>query len=227
MAARKRGLGPVPLVLAVLITLSAAAAQAAIQKPVVGHVSFGASLPQGSAGDFLDDGWSLHGGATWFAPDRPMGLRLDLGLDWWDAKSSFLSQLDTDTITPGTQAPDDGDAQVWSGTVNFLWEPETKGVVGFYLTGGLGLYYTSWDISEIGYGTGYWCDWWTGWCYPTLVQGEYTIADASNWEWGYNAGLGVTFHLQSGAEIYLEAVYHWIQSDNSAEFMPVSVGFRW
>ncbi len=222
MTVKKHGLGFVLAASAILVPLSVGSAHAAIKKPVVPHFSLGASLPQGDAGDFLDDGWALHGGATWFSANRPIGLRLDFGVDWWDVKSSALAQIDTDSSTPNViEPPDDGDARAWSGTVNFLWEAETKGTVGFYLTGGLGVYYASWNISEDGVGVV--CNWW--YCYG--VSGQYLISSGDSWEWGYNAGFGVTFHLQSGSEVYLEGVYHWVETDQGAEFVPVSVGFRW
>jgi len=196
-------------------------------KPMVAHVSIGASLPQGSAGDFLDDGWSIQGGVTWFNSDRPLGWRLNLGVDWWDVKDEVLDGIDTTPESPLTiTPPEDGDARAWQGTVNFLWKPETD-KIGFYLTGGVGVYYTQANLSETGYGTGYWCDWYWGICYPGIVEGEYIIEDHSSWEWGANAGVGVTFKLGSGNELYIESIYHWIDTENSAEFVPVTIGVRW
>jgi opacity protein-like surface antigen len=194
----------------------------------MGHISIGASLPQSNAGDFLDDGWALHGGATWFSPKRPsLGLRLDFGVDWWDVKNSVLKTIDTDPTTPITiEPPDDGDARAWSGSVDLMWNPESKGTVGFYLMGGVGVYYTSVDITEEGIVPGYWCDWWWGICYPTLVQGEYLIQSSDSWELGLNAGVGITFQTSSG-QIYLEAVYHWVDTENTAQFVPIQIGYRW
>jgi hypothetical protein len=215
--------------LAVLaIALGGAALADVDDKPVVAHVSLGASLPQGDTSDLLDDGWSLHGGASWFRGNRPIGLRLDFGVDWWDISNDVLRDLDTDPSTPLViEPPDDGDAQAWQGTVNFIWKPPQKGTVGFYLTGGTGVYYASLSLSEVGYGTGYWCDWWWGICYPTIVQGEYIIDDADSWEWGLNAGAGITFRLGNGSQLYLESIYHWLDTENSAEYLPLTLGVRW
>src|SRR3989304_699586 len=69
MAVKKHGFGLVFAASTILVMLSGSAAHAGIKKPVVPHFSLGASLPQGGTGDFLDDGWALHGGATWFSPD--------------------------------------------------------------------------------------------------------------------------------------------------------------
>ena len=125
------------------------------------------------------------------------------------------------------EPPDDGDARIWSGTVDFLWNSKGTGKVGFYLVGGVGVYYAQAHISETGYGYGYWCDPWWGWCYPGIVEGQYILQDQSSWEWGLNAGAGLTFQITPSSEMYLEAVYHWVDTPSAAAFVPVSLGFRW
>ena len=84
---------------AMLVTMAVGVALAtssawAVDGPVVGHFSFGPSFVQGDPSEALDDGWAIHGGATWFSTGRPnLGYRLDFGYDWWDAKNSFLDQI--------------------------------------------------------------------------------------------------------------------------------------
>jgi hypothetical protein len=210
--------------LAVLATSNARA----IDEPVVGHVSFGASLPQGDVKDVFSDGWALHGGATWFSPKRPnVGLRLDLGADWFDMKSEFLNGLDTTPSTPGITPPDDGFGRAWSGTVDLLWNTNNTGSVGFYVVGGVGVYYTQAQLSEAAYGSSIYCDPWWGYCYPVSGTYYYELASQSSWDWGLNAGLGITFRTGGNTEIYLESVYHWIQSDKSVNIVPISLGVRW
>jgi opacity protein-like surface antigen len=209
--------------------LAVSGARAEVDGPVVGHFSFGPSFVEGDPSKALEDGWALHGGATWFATGRPnFGYRLDFGYDWWDAKNEFLDQIDTNPNTPlVVEPPDDGDARVWSGTFDLLWNSKGGGKVGFYLVGGAGVYYVQAHISETGYGYGYWCDPWWGWCYPGIVEGQYILQDQSSWEWGLNAGAGLTFQVTPHSEMYLEAVYHWMDTPSSASFVPVTLGFRW
>ena len=85
-------IGSIVVTLAAL-SLLAGGASAAPNKAVVPHFSLGASLPQSDA---LKDGWAIHGGATWFKADRPIGFRLDAGVDWWDADNAFLNTIDTE-----------------------------------------------------------------------------------------------------------------------------------
>lgn len=213
------------LALVALAIVLAYAPSAAAQE-VKGHFSIGPSFVEGNLGEFLDTGWAVHGGATWFG-SRPFGIRLDGGVDWFDVKNSALNQIDTDPTTPNIiEAPDNGDAWVWSVTGNLFWETKSEGHVRFYVTGGAGIYYAKWSLSEDGYGSGYWCDWWWGVCYPSVYPTQYQLKDGSSWEWGLNAGAGIAFPTSSG-EIYIEADYHWIDTDNTAQMVPVTVGYRW
>lgn len=211
-----------------IVGLSFVPSSSAAEKLGMGHVSIGPSFPQGNLGEFLDDGWGAHGGYSMFSPNRPaFGLRFDFGVDWWDMKNSLLDTIDTDPGTPNiVEPPDDGDAWDWSGAVDLVWNPRTSGAVGFYALAGVSVDYVTWNLAQDGYGSSYWCDWWWGTCYPVVVSGQYQIRSGDSWEWGYQAGLGVTFKTASG-EFYVEGTYHWIQSDNSAEFVPIQLGYRW
>jgi hypothetical protein len=45
---------------------------------------------------------------------------------------------------------------------------------------------------------------------------------------GYNAGIGLSFRLPSGSEIYLEAKYHYVPVDvEPIEMLPFVIGYRW
>ena len=57
--------------LVAILGFAVSGAQAAVDGPVAGHFSFGPSFIQGDASKAFDDGWALHGGATWFATGRP------------------------------------------------------------------------------------------------------------------------------------------------------------
>lgn len=207
-----------------LLALVIVLAPPAAAQEVKGHFSIGPSFLEGNVSDLLDTGWAIHGGATWFG-NRPFGLRLDGGVDWFNAKDSFLDTIDTNPGTPNIiEPPDDGDAWVWSLTGNLFWESKSQGHVRFYVTGGIGVYYARWTLSEYGYGSGYYCDWY--YCYPGVVPTQYLLQDGSSWEWGLNAGAGVAFPTSSG-EVFIEADYHWIDTENTTQMIPVMIGYRW
>ena len=211
-----------------IICLALIPTSSAAEKLTMSHASIGPSLPQGKLAEFLDQGWAAHGGFSWFSPSRPaFGIRMDLGVDWWDMDNDLLGRIDTDPGTPNiVEPPDDGDAWDWSGSLDLVWNPRTSGAVGFYALAGVSVDYVTWNLAQDGYGASYWCDWWWGVCYPVAVSGQYQIRSGDDWAWGWQAGLGITFKTASG-EFYLESMYRWLETDNNAEFVPVQAGFRW
>ena len=58
----------------------------------------------------------------------------------------------------------------------------------------------------------------------TVIKGE-----ESTTEWGYNAGIGLTFEVgQSGSQLYLETTYHSAQTEGiSSDYIPLVLGYRW
>lgn len=212
-----------------LVVLAASVTMVMAAGDTKSHLGFGASLPSGNAGNFLDDGWTLNGGQVRFRPNSDFGFRWDLGVDWWDVKDEVLQQLDTDPSPLVQNPPDDGDARTWRLGLGFQWEP-TRGRdgIGFYLTGGLDVHYASYDIGEDVLVGGYWCDWWWGVCYPGITEGEAIVDSEDSWEWGASGCVGITIPLGSGlTEMYVEGIYRWMDTKNSAEWIPITVGFRW
>lgn len=215
------------MVTALALAALALSGTALAGEPTRYHFGGGVSIPSGGLSDALETGWAIQGGATLFPFNSPqLGIRIDGGVNWFDMSNELLDEIDTDTITPGNQPPDDGDANAWHLAGNILWQTQTRGNVDFYVTGGVGVYYLQADISEYGLVGSYWCDWWTGWCYPVVEEGEFEIRDESSWEYGFNVAAGVTFALSSGNELYLEAGYHLPQTDGDAEYIPVTFGIR-
>lgn len=189
------------------------------------HIGAGVSLPMGDLGDLVDPGWRINLGATFYPSKRPLGYRVDLAWDRWDMSSDFLDQIDTRPIEAGIQSPNRGSAKSFGATFNLLWEPEPSGFVGFYLTGGAGLYYLRAEIGEQGTWYAYYCDIW--FCTPTLIEGENVVASGSTWEWGLNVGGGMTFLLESGAYFYLETTYQWVDTEAYGAWVPMQFGWRW
>ena len=96
------------------------------------------------------------------------------------------------------------------------------------MVGGIGGYYLDGRLTSTGLvyyppGCGYW------WCWPGSVgPGTLIRGSESTTEFGYNLGLGLTFEMGSGSQLYLEAKYHRIETDPVAtEYVPLVVGYRW
>ena len=207
------------IVLAVIVAAAVIAAPEAqaIQKPLKGHIQFGGSWPQGDAEKIIDAGWSLHGGATMYPWEAPLGVRFDVGVEWWDADSGFLDDIGVD----------DGWSRMWSLTAELLYEPNTSGPVGFYAGVGGGGYFGYLELTEPGYAYGWYCDYYWGYCYPGAVAGDYVIDSESVSAFGLKASVGVTFKTSGGGQFYLEANYNWVDTANPLKYMPVAIGYRW
>jgi opacity protein-like surface antigen len=221
----KRALVLVALV-ACIAMLSAPSATAQPNKPwkwVFGHFAGGYVMPQGEAGDALDDGWMLNGGATFRKQNWPVAFVAELGYSDFDIADEALIGEDEDGDP--VRLADNGDVSVWSITGDVMWSTKNKGKVGFYLQAGLGMYYLDAKLTNATWVPGWVCDFY--WCYPGLWPADAIVGSASSWEWGYNAGVGITFNLASDSQIFIEGKYHWIQSDTTGEYLPIVIGYRW
>ena len=191
-----------------------------------GHFAGGYDFASGDYGDLVDDGWQLSGGATWWPDSAPVGLRLDLGYNNFDINRQTIDAINDATTGDITT----GDVDIWSLTANVMWGPKTSGSFGFYLTGGVGAYYYDAQIGSPGVLTGIICDpWYPFWCYPGYVPGTVIRGSQSGTEFGYDAGVGISFEVgQSGSQIYIEATYNSVQTDEvTLDYIPLLVGYRW
>jgi hypothetical protein len=112
----------------------------------------------------------------------------------------------------------DGDANIWSVTVNPIWRFRIGGPVGGYIIGGGGYYerenrfIEQQQINDPIFG-------------PLLVNEEVRqTTDAG----GVNIGMGLTWNWGWGTKFFVEARYHHIfTSGSDTQIIPVTFGFRW
>jgi hypothetical protein len=192
-----------------------------------GHFSGGYTLAQGDFGDYVDDTWTLSGGATYWPETWPVGLDFELGYnDDFDVDSSVIDAINA--VLPEDSAEiTGGSVRVWSMTADFIWSPG-KGSVSPYLAGGLGAYYSRAELTAPG--VIYYppiCGWW--WCYPGGVAPGTVVANSeSSWDWGANVGIGLNWEMSMGSQIYLEVKYHWVDADpTEITYLPIQIGYRW
>ncbi len=195
-----------------------------------GHVKGSYTLAQGDAGDVLDDGFSIGGGATYQPEGSKLGLVLDLEYTELDISSSTIRDInDAIDESGGEGMLTGGDVSTWSLTVNGTWSPSTDGQ-GFYLIGGIGIYGVEGRVRENGL---VWyppiCDPWFWWCTPGGVgPGSVVAASESSTELGWNAGLGWAFEVGTGSQLFIEARFHSVDtSPIGTDYMPLTVGYRW
>ena len=213
-------------ILALVVIFAATSAMAQPNKPwktTFGHVAGGYVLVEGYAGEAVDDGWNLSGGATIKKSEWPIAISFDLGWNDFNIKDSAL--YGTDEKGDPVRIADNGDVTVWSLTADLMWSTKNEGTVGFYLMGGLGAYYQKVQLTNAVWVPGWGCGFY--WCVPGYWPGNEIVGSNSSWDWGYNAGVGLNFNLESDSQIFIEARYHWVQGDLETEYVPIVVGYRW
>ena len=66
-------------------------------------------------------------------------------------------------------------------------------------------------------------------CFPGGVgPGQAVVASESTTEFTWNAGLGISFEMKGGSELYIEAKYKSAETNReSTETIPLVIGVRW
>jgi hypothetical protein len=183
-----------------------------------GHVAGGWVGVQGDAGDVLEDGWTISGGATFKPGEWPLGIVIEGGYSGFDMTRSALDYFESSG----------GDADVWSLTTGAVWATKTSGSIGFSLKAAVGGYYVSAQLKEPAYVCGPICDPYFPWyCWWGCTPGSVITDKRSATEFGYEIAAAVHYKLGSDSTVYLEAKYQWIDTRVSSKFMPVVIGFQW
>src|SRR5258705_3836790 len=123
-------------VLSLLAVATVLPARAAEGDPTQGYIAGGYSQALGDAGDSLNGGWNLSGGLIWSPnPEKPIGLRFDLGFNTWDATTSAIQSIPGNT---GQALVDGGYANMWTLTARALFPLRKPDHAGGHLVFGVG-----------------------------------------------------------------------------------------
>jgi len=210
------------VVVGVLAIASVIPAMADPGDPIRGYIAGGYAQPLGKADDSLTGGWNISGGMIWHpAPDRPFGVRVDLGYDRWDATQSAINNF----AGSGNAIVDGGYADMISLTADALWQFGHPEHVGGYVGLGVGGYRRYAALTNEVLVPGYICDPYWGYCYTAVTTGHQVVADDALTKFGLNASVGVSFPVGHG-EMYVEARYHYIDTEDATEFLPIVLGYR-
>lgn len=198
---------------------SAYAQYSSNDSPIQWHVDGGLNIPTGSNSSLVNTGYNFGFGATFRQPGAPFGLRLDMNFSSNNVSTHGIYVASGATNTNINSGWIDG----WSITADGEYRYHFNGQAYAYGIAGIGGYYTSVQLAEVGYG--YICNPWWNFCY--VGTGNVVTVSNSSTKFGWNAGLGVGFHLQGGASLFVEARYTWV--DTSAlkfEYIPLVFGVR-
>lgn len=196
-----------------------------LYQPLRWDIEAGASITQGTAAQYLDNGWTLGGGVTWYpSPDSPLGLRADLNYSEFGATNQLLYQS---SIAEGTQI-DHGTGRIWGGDIDAVINAPLGQRVRGYLLGGIGMYQRQIELSQTLLGGGYFCDPWWGVCGPGFAPYNSVVSQTtSDTHFAWNAGAGLEFPLNPITSLFIEARFMRINpADERTELVPVTVGLR-
>ena len=216
---RLRRLVPVLLVLGLLPLATVQAQFDKEYKSWYPHIAVGYSIPLAEFDDLAQDGFSINGGVTYKPSDWAVGVIMDLAYSDYNLERSFLDVADSSG----------GDSDVWSLTAGGIWAPTSGGKVGFYLSAMLGVYRLNAKLTEPSSGCFLCCDpWWPWYCY-CCTGGTIVTGSRATTELGGSLAAGLTFKVSDmGSTIFLECKYNYVNtSHNAAQYVPISVGYRW
>jgi len=203
------------LVAAVLVAAPGAYAQE--YSPIRWNIHGGFTEPASNASTYLTTGWDFGFGVTFRQPGQALGLRWD-----FDFASNNLNAFAVQRAGQVIGNVNGGWVDIWNSTLDVEFQHLFTNAMYGYGLGGIGVYYSG--VQLTGYGTGIVCNPWWGYCYPYAGNGIV----ASNWttKFGLNAGGGLAFRLQSGATLFIEARYTWIEGSPNFEYIPITFGIK-
>jgi opacity protein-like surface antigen len=172
-------------------------------------VGGGPTTVVGGARDRFSNGWNFNFGAGYNATPRAGFL--------FEFSQSALGITNAELQRNGAF---DGDASVWSLTLNPIWRFRISGPVGAYLIGGGGFYSVEKRFTE-----------------PVQIlvstpggdflEDDVDVIHQTNNTGGLNVGAGLTCNLGWGTKFFVEARYHHLFTAGGVDLVPVTFGFRW
>lgn len=194
-------------------------------RPLRWQVDGGYSPTIGTTSDYLQGGWTLGGGLTWYpSPMVAAGLRLDLSYSEYNATHNLLYQSETALQTE----IDSGTGRTWGGDLDAEFDLPFGSRGKTYLIAGIGTYKRQIELYQTVFGGGIFCDPWWGFCEAGYFPGDAVVdRTTSSWKFSWNAGLGIELPLGNGLSWFVDARYLRIgPADQKTEFIPIRVGLR-
>jgi opacity protein-like surface antigen len=203
------------------------------KEPLVhGFFEGGYSETVGKTSDYLQGGYAVGAGFS-VAPaaGSPVDFRFDVNYARNGATNALLALSQTTN-----SSINEGNARIWSATLDLEFRIPLGGGVQAYFLGGGGAYNTRIAFRKPvfvnggyygGAFGGYYCDPFYGFCYGGY--GEENVASHTVTKFGWNAGMGLNFPLENGASWFLEGRYNRIQVNNASipiAYVPIMIGLR-
>ena len=203
------------------------AGNASAQREWGGTFYGGVPVPMGTTADYVGPKISWGGGVRYAKPEAPWALRFDIRNSHFDMHEEQFQ---------GHAIVDDGFARTWdfvlSGEIGMRNDKPFRA----YGIAGVGYYNRYVAVTDAQLASGcYWDPWWGYVCGTGAVDA--IIADKSDWAFGFNFGAGMSYKVQGGVTLFIEAVYNTAnfasgdanQGSNSSTattWMPIVFGIK-
>ncbi|MEQ1947514.1 MAG: outer membrane beta-barrel protein [Bryobacteraceae bacterium] len=193
----------------------------ALQAQEVSHFAFsvggGFTQTMGNAGRHLDNGWNLGAGIGVNVTNH-FGIMVDAGYNRFGINGASLTRAGFPN----------GNVSVFSATLDPVFHVNASSHVDMYIIGGGGLYHTRREFTQPSTSTFAGFDPFFGF-YNVSVPTTEILASYSVNKPGANLGAGVAIGTRWHGKLFAEARYHriFLGNERHADYIPVSVGFRW
>ena len=203
------------------------AGSASAQKAWGGTFYGGVPVPMGTTADYVGPKISWGGGVRYAKPDAIWALRFDIRNSHFDMHEKLFQ---------GVPIVDDGFARTWDFVLSGEIGMRNDKPFRLYGIGGVGYYNRYAAITDAQLASGcYWDPWWGYICGSGVVDN--IIADKSDWDFGFNFGAGISYKIQHGATLFIEAVYNTVSfasgdkaqqtsSPTATTWMPIVFGIK-
>ena len=189
---------------------------------IQGHIMGGYSPTSGVTSDFLQDGWIIDGGFTFWPQGVPLGIRTDLSYSGHQATNQFLALGQAAT---GLEV-DDGSGSFSSLAAGLVFRPRQYGLARFYGLAQAGATRVREQLTQTFFVAGSYCDPFFYYCGYQYGTGDAIVYDYATTKFSWNVGLGVEFPTYWGSSWFLEAQYRRVETQQPLEYWPIMVGIR-
>ena len=184
------------------------------------NVGGGANLPSGTTQQFVRGGGGVGAAGVARNVNKYLGLRLDFQFDNLPLKTSALQ---------AAQAPA-ANSHVYALMLDPIINVPVTKAWGGYVVGGPGFYHRSGKLDSSTAIPGSACNsfftWW-GHCFAASLPINGHFLNASQSQWGYNFGGGITRKLTAKYELFAEfRIEHATHRKITTDYRPITIGVR-
>lgn len=183
------------------------------------QVSAGYAIPSTNTANYLQGGWIVDGGFSYFPQAAALGIRGDLSYSSLDSNDHY-NLYDSGYPGYGPAGFGSGYADFSTAAIGPVVRIPWSGRAHVYALAQIGASYVQLHSDQYYYGPGGICNQYYGFC-GYRYGNSY---DTTHLSW--DVGVGMEIPLSWGQALFVEGQYRQIQTPSPIEYWPITVGFR-